>query len=126
MRPASLQLLAEYIGEAAAGRLAQAFGGTSLKVPRRCVGKQWRALLDALGEGAASELIAAFGGEHLYIARNAAQERAALRARVLHRLARGESLREIALTETVAVRYTERALRRLIAAAPELQAARRR
>lgn len=124
-RVASIETLSEYIGAAAAVRLSQAMGGTSVKVPKNPAGSVWAELVQALGERSATELVECFGGEGLYIARNAAEEREQRRAEIAQALAAGKSYREIARTMTVTTRYTERGLRRIMASEPHCHRAHR-
>lgn len=109
--------MAEYLGAAAAVRITQELGGTSLKVPKHKAGRVWEMLLRHIGERSATELVECFGGEGLYIARNAAEEREQRRAQVAALLAQGKSYAEIARTMTVTTRFTERGLRRMMCAA---------
>lgn len=115
-RVASIETLAEYLGAAAAVRITQELGGTSLKVPKHKAGRVWEMLLRHIGERSAADLVECFGGEGLYIARNAAEEREQRRAQVAALLAQGKSYAEIARTMTVTTRFTERGLRRMMCA----------
>lgn len=108
-------MLAEYIGEEAAARLADAFGGCQVKVPKRRDGVWWARLVEAIGERDAEELCRIFGGESIYIPRNASSGREELRRLVLRRLAAGETFAEIARSLEFRVRYSERGLRKLVA-----------
>ena len=107
-------MLAEYLGDEAAGRLRTAWGGCPIKVPKGKTGIWWQRLVATLGEREAAELCEAFGGETLYIPRNAAEERDAMRRRVKDLLDAGLSYVEIARRLTFQVRYTERGLRKLM------------
>jgi len=116
-RPASLETLAEYLGDGAAARICMALGGTQLKVPRQQRGKTWLLMVELLGQDAATEMAECFGGESIYIARNAAEERAARAALVQGMLAQGLTYAEVSRRLTFSVRYTERGLRKLMATA---------
>lgn len=113
-RTGTLSALAEYIGDAAAARLASAFGGCQVKVPKQRRGVWWDRLVGALGEREAAELCRAFGGESLYIPRSAEASREGLRRLVLQRLRAGESYGQIARTVELRFRYSERGLRKLV------------
>lgn len=113
-RVAGLTMLAEYLGDEAAGKLRTAWGGCPIKVPKGKAGLWWRRLVETLGERDAAELCEVFGGETLYIPRNAAEERDAMRRRVKELLEAGLSYVEIARRLTFQVRYTERGLRKLM------------
>ena len=113
-RGGTLPVLADYIGDEAAGRLAAAFGGCQIKIPKRHHGVWWQRLAEAIGEREAAELCRAFGGESLYIPRNAAASREALRRLVLQRLRAGETYGQIARTVELRFRYSERGLRKLV------------
>jgi len=121
-RPASIETLAEYLGDGAAARICMALGGTQLKVPRGQYGKTWLLMVELLGQDAAIEMIECFGGESIYIARNAAEERAARAALVQSMLARGMTFAEVSRQLTFTARYTERGLRKLMAATYALHA----
>ncbi len=117
-RVASIELLAEYIGAAAAVALVREFGGLSIKVPKRPAGRVWARLVDAMGEQGASDLVDSFGGEGLYIARNAVEEREQRRQQIAALAAQGKTFAQIARMYTYAARYTERGIRRILAGTP--------
>jgi len=117
-RVASIELLAEYIGAAAAVALVREFGGLSIKVPKRPAGRVWARLVDAMGEQGASDLVDSFGGEGLYIARNAVEELEQRRQQIAALAAKGKSYAQIARMYTYAARYTERGIRRILASTP--------
>lgn len=112
-RCASLAILADYIGDAAAGRLAACFGGTMVKIPKRRAGVTWTRLAAAIGAEAAATLVETHAGEALYIARNADDEKRVRHAEVLARLRAGESPTAIARSYSWTAVYSERWVRRI-------------
>lgn len=113
MHCASVETIADYIGQSATARLIECVGGTMLKVPKRQSGKTWNKLKAAIGEESAGTLCEFFGGESLYIALNHADAVRKRREEVQRRAEAGETFAEIAKTMTVTIRYTERGIRRL-------------
>lgn len=107
-RCASLAILADYIGDAAAGRLAACFGGTMVKIPKRRAGVTWTRLA-----AASAPMVETHAGEALYIARNADDEKRVRHAEVLARLRAGESPTAIARSYSWTAVYSERWVRRI-------------
>lgn len=107
-------VLSEYIGEDAAAKLAESFGGCQLKIPKRHSGVWWDRIVAAIGQKGAEELCKAFAGESIYIPMNA-DERVARCRVVLDALNAGMTYAEIARNMRFCVRYSERGLRKLVA-----------
>ena len=108
-------VLSEYIGEGAAAKLVESFGGCQIKIPKRRSGVWWDRIVATIGQKDAEELCNVFAGESIYIPINADDERAARCRVVLDALNSGMTYAEIARSMRFCIRYSERGLRKLVA-----------
>jgi len=120
----SITTLIDYIGQGPAGRLTQALGGQSIKIPKRQAGRTWAQLVQIMGEAAAATLCEHFGSESLYIARDHRSALNQRRADVAALRAQGLSFAQISTRLKYTTTYTERGVRRLVESPPKDSAAR--
>ncbi|TYO91440.1 hypothetical protein [Oceanicella actignis] len=92
---ATMEMLAEYVGPKTALKLAEAFGGTDLRVPRRRAGNTWAKLVSALGDEEAARFVHLFSGERIYVPTNADGQREQLRNAIIRELRNGRSPEEV-------------------------------
>jgi len=115
--------IVQIIGDAAAARLIQSFGGREMRVPVRRAGRTWDALVRALGHEAAAAFCAHFAGEVIYIATSQRMHTEHNRRRAAQMRSQGKSWPEIARALTRPQGYTERGARKLLEKRPSSCAA---
>lgn len=107
--------LIETIGETALNRLMAWRGGTEYDVPPSRDCPRGVELASRIGSGAAMRLISFAGGTRVYVPNGTVHDLEARYLEILERAASGQSPREIAMSMTYTARYSERAIRGILA-----------
>lgn len=89
------------------------YGGTSVKLPKRCAGATFERLAGAVGHAGARALCNAFAPTSLYIPRNAKDERMQRDFHIERLLKHGHSATHLALTFSYEAKLSERHIRRI-------------
>jgi len=102
--PVQLRMLVRVMGEAAAYRLVQAWGGTPFTVPKSVRARQFARLADVVGVDAATALVAELPGETLQLPKYDGVLRQLRHQRVIDLRRQRLRLAEIALATAYSVR----------------------